>query len=69
MNKLILIFLLTLICGCSEYNSEYTNTYYIKETKQREFETNPSSFNISRLALVCVDGNGHYCTKWVIQPK
>lgn len=65
MNKLILVFLLTLICGCNES----TNTDYIQETKQRDFETNPSSFNISRLALVCVDGNGYYCTKWVIQPK
>lgn len=65
MHKLILIFLLTLICGCNKS----TNMDYIQETKQREFETNPSSFNISQLALVCVDGNGHYCTKWVIQPK
>ena len=65
MNKLILIFLLTLTCGCSDA----TNTDYIQETKQREFETNPSSFNISRLALVCVEDNKQYCTKWVIQPK
>lgn len=65
MNKLILILLLILICGCNEY----TNEGYIQETKQRDFETNPSSFNISQLVLVCVDGNGHYCTKWAIQPK
>ena len=69
MNKLIPLFLLTLICGCSEHTNEYTNKDYIKETKQREFETNPSSFNISRLALVCVEDNGHYCTRWEIQPK
>ena len=65
MNKLILIFLLTLICGCSDN----TNTDYIQETKNRDFENNPSSFNISQLSLVCVDGNSYYCTKWVIQPK
>lgn len=65
MNKLTLIILLTLICGCNKS----TNTDYIQETKQRDFETNPSSFNISRIALVCVEDNNHYCTKWVIQPK
>lgn len=65
MNKLTLIFLLNLICGCNES----TNMDYIQETKQRDFETNPSSFNISRLALVCVEHTEYYCSKWVIQPK
>lgn len=61
--------LITLICGCNEYNSEYINTDYIQETKNRDFETNPSSCNISQLSLVCASGSSYYCTKWVIQPK
>lgn len=65
MNKLILIFLLTLICGCNES----TNTDYIQETKNRDFEINSSSCNISQLSLVCVGESSYYCTKWVIQPK